>query len=126
MTKKLTMPPRQRGALGLTRVVLFSALVAAAAMAAIFSMRHERNLFAEGWSKASAAPAQANGGALRKCVIDGRTVISNTDCKDSNRTSKAIEIHDTKGFEAPKLPAPAKLDPTSNPVLDKMIEKQLH
>jgi hypothetical protein len=140
MIKKNTMADRQRGALSLLRVAVFSAVLAGAAMAAIWSMRHERNLFAEGLDQLGGAPAQqalgsarraigsvdTQGGALRKCVIDGKPVVSNTDCKDSNRTSKTIAIHDSHGIEAPKQPVPAKAEPTSNPALDKMIEKQLH
>jgi hypothetical protein len=134
------MIDRQRGALSLLRVTLFSALVAACAMAAIYSMRHERNLFAEVWDRlAGAAPsaqqaldsarkavgAGTDGAALRKCVVKGKSVVSNTDCTDSNRSSRRIDIHDTKGIEAPKLPAPPQAEPTSNPALDKLIEKQL-
>jgi hypothetical protein len=137
------MIERQRGALSLVRVAIFSALLAAAAMAALWSMRYERNLFAEGASAlAGAAPArQAIGaahaavaaatgdkgasGALRKCVIDAKTVISNTDCLDSNKTSRTIQIHDTRGVEAPKVPLAPAAARTSDPALDKIIEKQL-
>ena len=45
------MRQAQRGSISLFRVALFSAAVAAVAMAALFSMRQERNLFAEGWHK---------------------------------------------------------------------------
>jgi hypothetical protein len=134
------MADRQRGALSLLRVAVFSALVAAAALAAIYSMRHERNLFAEGLDKVSdGAPARqaidsareaiggggAQGGEMRKCLIDGKPVVSNVDCKDSNRTIKTIDIRSSRGIEAPKRPAPAQAEPTSNPALDKIIEKQL-
>jgi hypothetical protein len=131
------MMERQRGALNLVWVAILSAVVAAAAMAALASMRYDRNLFAEGVSAlAKAAPAReainavtavkdGGGGAMRKCVIDGKTVISNTDCLDSNRTSKAIRISDTRGFEAPKVPVAAASSPTSDPALDKIVEKQL-
>ncbi|GAB3427670.1 DUF4124 domain-containing protein [Massilia solisilvae] len=129
------MPDRQRG-LSLVAVVIVSGLLALAAMAALFSMRYERNLFAEAWAKvAGSAPAQvldaARGAtaqpvALRKCVIDGKTVVSNTDCKDDNKSSRTIEIHDSHGIEAPKPPVgPEKGEPTSTPAIDRMIEKQL-
>jgi type II secretory pathway pseudopilin PulG len=130
---------RQRG-ISLLWAVIVSALLAAIAMAALFSMRQDRNLFAEAWHKAAggdaarqamdaaskatgAAPAQV---VLRKCLIDGKTVVSNVDCKDGNKTSKTIEIHDSHGFGplAPK-PPPEKNEPTSNAEVDKMIEKQL-
>jgi hypothetical protein len=133
---------RQRGALSLLRVALLSACVAGAAMAALWSIRHDRNLFAEGASRlAGAAPAravldaahqalagtQAGSGALRKCVIDGRTVVSNTDCLDSNRSSQRIDMVLPRGVEAPKVPpAPAPASsPGSDPALDRIIEKQL-
>jgi hypothetical protein len=136
---------RQRGTLNLYWVAIFSAVFAAVAMAAIYSMRYERNVFAEGWAKLGkligASPAQGvadaaraavgagdgagTGGAMRKCLIDGKPVISNTDCSDKNPSSKAIKIYDTKGFEAPKQPVPVDPAPTSNPAIDKIIEKQL-
>jgi hypothetical protein len=137
------MIERQRGTLNLVWVAVFSALAAAAAMAALWSMRSERNLFAEGVSAVTgAAPARqaldaargavssaagANGGngAMRKCVIDGKTVISNTECLDSNKTSKTIRIHDTRGIEAPKVPVAPAAAATSDPAVDKIIEKQL-
>jgi hypothetical protein len=129
------MQVRQRGALSLLWVAVGSALLAAAAMAAIWSMRHERNLFAEGIDKVSnAAPVrqaigaarQAGSGELRKCVIKGKTVVSNTDCTDGNRSSRRIDIIDTHGIEAPKAPPAPAPEPGSNPALDKIIEKQLN
>jgi hypothetical protein len=137
------MIDRQRGALNLIWVALASAAIAAAAMAALWSMRHERNLFAEAVSaladgaparqalaaarQAVAADAGANGGAgaLRKCVINGQAVVSNTDCLGSNKTSKTIRIVQSRGFEAPKVPNAPAPGPGSDPVLDKIIEKQL-
>jgi hypothetical protein len=137
------MLERQRGALNLIWVAIFSGLLAAAAMAALWSMKNERNLFAEGVSALTgSAPArqaidaargaaaavdggQSGNGALRKCVIDGKTVVSNTECLDSNKTSKTIKIHDTRGIEAPKVPVAPAASATSDPALDKIIEKQL-
>jgi hypothetical protein len=134
----------QRGALNLVWVAVFSAAAALVAMAALWSMRYERNLFAEGVAAVTgSAPARqaidaasqavavakpadsAGNGAMRKCVIDGKTLISNTDCLDNNKTSKTIKISDTRGIEAPKVPVEAASAPTSNPALDKIIEKQL-
>ena len=127
---------RQRG-LGLIGAAILSGLLALAAMAALFSMRYDRNLFAEAWAKvAGGAPVRqavdaarnATTGSLaglRKCVIDGKTVVSNTDCTDDNKTSKTIQVYDTRGIEAPKKTEPAKREaPTSNPHINKMLEKQ--
>jgi hypothetical protein len=138
------MIQRQHGALNLVWVAVVSALLALAAMAALYSMRYERNLFAEALAKVTgSAPARqaidaaqqavaaakpgdgAGNGALRKCVIDGRTVVSNTECLDSNKTSKGIKIVDTRGVEAPKVSATPAPGPTSDPATDKIIEKQL-
>jgi hypothetical protein len=128
---------RQRGAFNLYVVALLSLLLAAGAMAALFSLRSERNLFAEGAAKAGklvgespAAEAartavSGNSGQMRSCLIHGKKVISNTDCTDQNKTSKVIQIHDSRGFEAPKKPAEPAAEPTSDKMVDKMIEKQL-
>ena len=140
MSSKATAMRRQRGALSLVWVAILSALLAAAAMAALWSMRYQRNLFAESAAAvAGAAPARqaaeaarraladpdTGNGAMRKCVIRGKTVISNTDCLDSNKTSKTIHIHETRGVEAPKVPVAPAPGPTSDPAIDKIVEKQL-
>jgi hypothetical protein len=57
--------------------------------------------------------------------INGKTVVSNTECTDQNKSSKAIEMRDSRGFEAPKLPPPPPPEPGSDKIKDKMIEKQL-
>lgn len=135
---------RQRGAYNLYVVAILSMLLAAVAMVGLMSARNERNYFAEGLAKAGrlagASPAGAaldsakqagasalgqGDGKLRKCVIDGKAVISNTECSEKNPTSKVIKIQDTKGFEAPRVPVEAPAALTSQPVLDKIIEKQL-
>jgi hypothetical protein len=48
------------------------------------------------------------------------------ECLDSNKTSKAIKIVDTRGVEAPKMPAAPAASATSDPAIDKIVEKQLH
>lgn len=130
------MLQRQRG-LSLIGVASFSIVFAGIAMAFLMGVRHDRNYFAEGWAKLtgkmkeSPLPAivspdtPSTATALRKCVVDGKTVISNVDCTDKNPTSKDIKIYDTKGFEAPKAPPPADSAPRSNPAIDKAIEKQM-
>jgi hypothetical protein len=132
------MHDRERG-LSLVWVAVLAGLLALAAMAALFSMRYERNLFAEAWGKvagggaarqaigaareaAGAGPAKA---VLRKCVVAGRTVVSDTDCTDANKTSTVVGNHDTRGVEAPpKKAQPEQASSTSDPMLDKIIEKQ--
>lgn len=137
--RKSNMIERQRGAFNLVTVFIVSAIVAIAALTALFSIRGERNLFAEGAAKAgkfandapgavleSARLAVAPGaGKMRRCVIHGKPVISNTDCRDTNPTSKEIKIHETRGFEAPKKPVVLPPEVGSDPMLDKIIEKQV-
>jgi hypothetical protein len=122
---------RQRG-ISLLWVAVIMGGLGLAMMVALMSMRHERNYFSEAWTKVAGkvpeqAAALAEGPAqpLKKCVIDGRTVISNTECKDDNRSTRTLDIQDTKGFEAPKVPPKEpEVAPGSNPALDKIIEKQ--
>lgn len=133
--------PYQRG-LGLIQVAIVMATLAAIAMAAMMSMRSERNLFAEALGKVTGhpiAPAQATGtpgaapdaaaqparpaGVLRKCVIDGKTVLSDVDCTDRNPTSTIVKVHETRGIESPKVPKPDPAADNAPTMQDKMIEK---
>lgn len=129
----------QRG-LSLVWTTILSALLALVAMAALFSARYDRNLFAEAWHKVAGgdigrqamdAASKATGAApeqvvLRKCLVDGKLVVSNVDCKADNKTSKTIDIHDSHGFGPVAPPAPPpKSEPTSNPAIDRAIDKQL-
>lgn len=125
---------KQRG-LGLIQVAIIMASLAAIAMAFLMSARHERNFFTEGLAKLSGqAPAAASAsasasatvavpaapaGVLRKCVIDGKTVLSDVDCKDG----KVVKAIDTRGIEAPKVPKPDPADAAPQSATDKMIEK---
>lgn len=121
---------RQSG-FGLIQVAIIMASLAAVAMAFLMSARHERNFFTEGLArltgKPPAAPGSANvsiappapAGVLRKCVIDGKTVLSDVDCKDG----KVVKAIDTRGIEAPKPPKPDPAESAPRSATDKMIEK---
>jgi hypothetical protein len=136
----------QRG-LGLIQVAIVMATLAAIAMAAMMSMRSERNLFAEALGKvtghapapvrragapgapgapeAAAQPAlpERPAGVLRKCVIDGKTVLSDVDCTERNPTSTIVKVHETRGIESPKAPKPEPAADAAPTMQDKMIEK---
>lgn len=132
---------RQRG-WSLIWVALLMGGLAAVAMAALFSMRYGRNFFAEGVQKmagqggiaavagrAAVLPAAVTppgpgpaAAPLRRCVIDGNTVISNTDCLDRNPTSRTVVVHETRGIEAPKAPRPDPAEAAPQDVRAKMIE----
>ena len=132
---------RQRGVVNLYWVAIISAAAAALAMVALMSMKGERNLFAAGADQAGKSFVDSGAQKLlksatdtvtgtdnrmKKCVIGGKTVISNTDCPDTNKSTKVIVITEgnisDKVKEAPKPAGSA----TSNPLLDKIIEKQLN
>ena len=131
----------QRGALNLYWVAILSAAIAALAMVALMSMRGERNLFAEGAAKAKSSFADSGAKKalqsasdsvtgtdtrMKKCVIRGKTVISNTDCADGNKSTKVIAIPEGNIADAVKAPPAPAQRATSDPLIDKMIEKQLH
>lgn len=140
------MRHKQRG-IGLIQVAILMATLAAIAMGAMMSMRAERNLFAEALGKltghplpppkgaggqpgtmpASAAAAAAKpavpAGVLRKCVIDGKTVLSDVDCTDANPTSRVVKVHETRGIESPKVPKPAPAESAPPTLQDKMADK---
>lgn len=126
----------QKGAVSLLWAAVFVGVVTLVAMVALMSARYERNYFSEARKRITksdagqllqqtghsvANPAQPETTAVRKCMVDGKPVYSNVECAASNPTSRKVELHDTKGFEAPKAPA---APPESAPTLqDKMIEK---
>jgi hypothetical protein len=127
----------ERGALSLVGVAVFSALLASVAIAALYSWRNERNVFAEGWSKLSglfqqetqraaqsiASPASS---AIYQCNVNGKVLYSNVACDVKNVLSKKVDLQDTHGFEAPKVPV--QVTPVENKpptAQDKMIEKAM-
>jgi len=123
---------KQRG-ISLIQVAIVMATLAAIAMAALMSMRHEHNYFTDIANKLlgkpsapdnAAAPSAAvvpatPAGVLRKCVINGKTVLSDIDCKNG----QAIKAIDTRGIEAPKVPKPDPASSAPQSQTDKMIEK---
>lgn len=155
---------RQRG-IGLIQVAIVMAALAAVAMAALMSMRHERNLFADALARlrgqtveqqrtagqggaggpgaaarSGAAGADSNGangvgavaapaaaaapaGVLRKCLIDGKTVLSDVDCTAANPSSRVVKPLDTRGIESPRAPRAGPADAGPQTMQDKMIEK---
>jgi hypothetical protein len=110
------------------------AVAASAAMLALISIRHERMPL----SGSAAAPVtsalrtarQATdaiappGAPIRKCMSNGKTVYSNTGCNGTDQPGHAVELHDTRGIEAPKIPAAASTAPQPAPDLrERMIER---
>ena len=120
---------KYQSGISLVAVAVIMGVLGGAAAFALISMRQERNLFAEGLNKVGAkaaevaAPAVATvtppAAPMRKCVINGVTVVSNTECGEKG---KIIQIHDPRGIEAPK--EPPKPAPEAMPsATDRAIER---
>lgn len=114
MTKEGMYKHDQRGALSLLGCAVLMAVVVIIGIGALMSMRHERNLFADAWQRLTTTPAvqsvrQVQGAIntqvtpIRKCNINGQTVYSNVECDARNPTSRSVELHDTRGIDAPKV-----------------------
>ncbi len=118
---------QQRGALSLLWCAILIALLTVGALLALFSLRYERNLPAELWSrvkqagpvadalhKAQAAAGAAESAPVRRCTVDGKVLYSNLDCDPKKSGGKAVRLHLTQGVEAPKVPpaaaAPERFD----------------
>lgn len=130
----------QRGELSLFWAAVIVGVIALAAMVALMSARYERNYFAEAWSRvtkteiaqtvqqtqqAAEKAVKPEAAGVRKCMVDGKVIYSNVECDTKDPTSRKVELHDSKGFEAPKAPpAPAASQTDAPPTMqDKMIEK---
>ena len=125
----------QRGELSLMWCAVGTAIITLAALAALYSMRYERNVFVEIWSHVQqSAPAktlqnvsvaaQPEAAAIQKCVVNGKVVYSNSDCGVKATKIEKVDVQYTAGIEAPKLPSPPKETDTPKPnMTDKMIER---
>ena len=127
----------QKGALNLVWVAIVSAMMAGVAMATLYSWRYDRNVFAKGLKKASGAfqqtqrvAEQATGtgsaAAIYQCKVDGKILYSNVACDTKTGDAKKVDVQDTRGFEAPKVPVVVPTAENAPPSLnDKMIEKAI-
>ncbi|MFZ6752265.1 hypothetical protein ACO0KY_02730 [Undibacterium sp. Dicai25W] len=125
---------RQRG-ISLIWVSVFFMTLAAAGMTLLYTVRYGHLPFQEVWTrwgksanvignelqKASGVkelnlPGQESSGVrapvtvesgVRRCMINGKTVFSDTECTDQNSTTKHLKLNDTQGFVHPK---PANTD----------------
>lgn len=131
----------QRGELSLFWAAVIVGAIALVCMGALFSMRYERNFFADAWNRftksdagkaiqqtqqAAEAVARPDGTGtdIRKCVVDGKMVYSNVECDAKNTSTRKVQLHDTQGIEAPKAPQASVPQQETQPSLqDKMIEK---
>jgi hypothetical protein len=128
---------RQRGALSLFWCAVAMGVAAFAAILALMSIRHERAPLIEAQTRLTTTSAQRivqeakqaiepSGAPIRKCMINGKTVYSNTGCNGDGRSGDTVELHDTHGIEAPRMPAAASVAPQPAPDLrDRMIERAI-
>jgi hypothetical protein len=129
----------QKGELSLLWAAVIIGVLTLVAMVALMSARYERNYFAEAWKRVTKTEAGQvlqqtqratekavlqEAASIRKCVVDGKVVYSNVECDKGNPTSHKVQLHDTKGLEAPKVPVASAPDKEGAPSLrDKAIEK---
>lgn len=106
---------QQRGALSLLWCAILIALLTVGALLALFSLRYERNLPAELWSRVKLAnpvaevvqrTQAAETATVRRCMAGGTVLYSNLDCDPKTSGGKTVRLHLTQGIEAPKA-APA-------------------
>ncbi len=129
----------QRGALSLMWCAILVGAVAAIGMAALMSMRHERNLFHDVWAGLMKAPVVTSvktlgrevrpeapaGKEIRRCTVDGKVMYSNIECGPDRPASREVVLHDSRGIEPPKA-APATVPEEAPPTMqDRIIEKAL-
>ncbi len=129
----------QKGELSLFWAAIFVGIVALAAMVALMSARHERNYFSEALGRftkteagqvvrqtrqAAEKATRPEAASIRKCIVNGKVLYSNVDCDTADPTGRKVEMHDTAGFEAPKVSAPSASQ-TGDPATmeEKAIEK---
>lgn len=109
-----------------------------AAMVALMSARYERNYFAEAWTKMIGTDAgrslqktqqsvgktiKADSTEIRKCMVNGKPVYSNVECDAHNPTSQKLDLQDSKGIDAPKVPVAPMREDAASAIKDKMIEQ---
>jgi hypothetical protein len=117
--------PRQNG-LSLVGCALMMALLALLVIGGLMSLRHERNYFAAAWARMlperTAVAIKSEAASIRKCIVDGRIVYSNVECGEENRTSRKVELHDTRGIEGPATPVVPVVPEAPQDVRKKMVE----
>lgn len=129
----------QRGALSLLWCAILVGAVAAIGMAALMSMRHERNLFHDGWTNLMVSPVIKSvktldrdvrsgapaGKEIRRCTVDGKVLYSNIHCGPDRSASRDVVLHDSRGIEPPK-PVPATAADEAPPsTQDRIMERTL-
>ncbi|MFZ6655333.1 hypothetical protein [Undibacterium sp. TJN19] len=60
---------------------------------------------------------------VRRCVIDGKTVYSDTLCTDKNPSTKKLKLNDAKGIEPPKSVASQEKEKTGEMSEEQMKQK---
>ncbi|WP_334188018.1 hypothetical protein [Noviherbaspirillum sp.] len=129
----------QRGALSLLWCAILVGAVAAVGMAALMSMRHERNLFQDAWASLintpvvksvksldqDVRPAAPSGKDIRRCVVDGKVMYSNIECGPDRPASRDVVLHDSRGIEPPKAVPATVPDNAPASMQDRMMEKAL-
>ncbi|WP_394780520.1 hypothetical protein [Undibacterium sp.] len=142
------MRSREAGAVSLLFTAVFMSVVALVAVSFLYSLRYGHWPMQDLWDRWTqrakidniqqeirGAAAQAGvtpSNEVRRCVIAGKVVYSNIDCRDDNGGSasgnRAVKLYDSRGIEAPKQAEQPEAQSdtgtqTDKPLADKMLEK---
>ncbi|MFZ6842813.1 hypothetical protein [Undibacterium sp. RuTC16W] len=136
---------RQSGAISLLMTSIVMMVVTSLALAFFYFMRYGELPFHDAllrWTKSGDAISAGIKDAanlrnpigqtitadseVRRCTIKGKVVFSNTDCLDTNTTTRTVKLIDNKGFEPPKAPASSGENQASGVVdlREQLINKQ--
>jgi hypothetical protein len=144
------MKTQQNGAISLYLVSIVMMLLTLAAVAFFYFMRYGHMPLQDVWQRwgksgavitnelkemSGVANGGANGGApsgkaatvdagIRRCTIHGKVIFSDVECTDSNPSTRAVKLYDSKGGEPPKAPVVAKEDAEPDLKLQ-MIDKAI-
>lgn len=142
------MRSREVGAVSLLFTAVFMSVVALLAVSFLYSLRYGHWPMQDMWDRwtrqakieniqqeikgVTAQSGMPSANEVRRCVIAGKVVYSNVDCRDDssggNSGSKAVKLYDSRGIEAPKqaVQPEAQSDAgmqTDKPLADKVLEK---
>ncbi|GGC82443.1 hypothetical protein [Undibacterium terreum] len=142
---------REAGAVSLLFTAVFMSLVALVAVSFLYSLRYGHWPIQDIWDnwtrratveniqqEIRGAVTQAGvptASEVRRCVIAGKVVYSNVDCRDESSAgstssgsshSRSVKLYDSRGIEAPKQTLPAEAEGEGGLQLkDKALEKTL-
>ena len=115
---------KQRGAINLILVAVLVMALTLAAMSFLYYMRYGHVPLQDvwqRWSKSADVVTKELSGlskdgslsgkaatvdtGIKRCTVNGKALFSDVECSDSNPTTRAVKLYDSKGGEPPKASA---------------------